>query len=111
MGPVVLVLCTVPEAAALPLVDALLAERLIACANLLGPLRSRYRWQGAIQDSTETLLLLKTMPHLLAGLRAAIVARHPYEVPEVLEFTAAGGLDRYLQWVAGAVRPPAGGGQ
>lgn len=100
---IAIVLCTVPCEKAAALADALLDERLIACANLIGPLESRYRWRGAIETGREILLLMKTRRELAARLRARIVELHEYEVPEILEFEA-GGLPAYLQWVADECR-------
>ncbi|MEM7202000.1 MAG: divalent-cation tolerance protein CutA [Planctomycetota bacterium] len=97
---VALVLCTVPEAEARGLVDQLLAERRIACANLLGPVSSRYRWEGRVEESREVLLVLKTTVAATPALRQRIGELHSYDVPEVLEFHADGGLPAYLQWVA-----------
>ena len=97
--PVYLVLCTVPEPDTRRLVDCLLEERHIACANLLGPVESRYRWEGRLETSREILLLMKASSSALEGLRGRIAALHPYEVPEVLEFEASSGLPAYLAWV------------
>ena len=97
--PVYLVLCTVPEPDARGLVDRLLEERHIACANLLGPVESRYRWEGKLETSREILLFMKTRRSALEGLRGRIAALHPYEVPEVLEFHSESGLPAYLAWV------------
>ena len=99
---VYLVLCTVPEEQARDLADCLLEEGRIACANLLGPVESRYRWQGSLEVSTEILLLMKTAASTLAGLRLRIAELHPYEVPEILEFRAESGLPAYLAWVTAA---------
>ena len=99
---VVLVLCTVPEQEAAALADRLLEERLVACVNFVGPVRSRYRWEGALEESRETLLLMKTTSVLRASLRSRIVELHSYAVPEVLEFEADSGLPAYLGWVADA---------
>lgn len=96
---IAVVLCTVPCDKAAALADALLGEQLIACANLIGPFESRYRWRGTIETGREILLLMKTPRELTGQLRARIVELHEYEVPEVLEFEADG-LPAYLQWVA-----------
>jgi periplasmic divalent cation tolerance protein len=98
------VLCTAPAERAGPIGAALLAEGLCACVSELGPLRPRYVWQGKVEEAVEVLLLIKTRSDLVAALRQRIVALHPYQVPEVLEFAAAGGLPAYLEWVAASVR-------
>lgn len=99
MTGVRVVLCTVPQAQARALADTLLSEHLVACVNFLGPLTSRYVWQGAIEEASEVLLLMKTSALRVAALRARLVALHPYDVPEVLELPVEGGHAAYLQWV------------
>ena len=79
---------------------ALVDERLAACANVLGPIRSIYRWQGAVEDATEHLLLLKARAADLAALEAEVRARHSYDVPEVLALPIRGGSAAYLAWLA-----------
>ncbi len=96
---VVLVLCTVPEAEADALSDALLTEGLVACVNFVGPLRSRYIWKGAIEESHEVLLVMKTAATTAPRLRTRIAELHSYDVPEVLEFETDAGLSSYLRWV------------
>lgn len=106
---VVVVLCTVPEGSARELVDLLLDQRLIACAQLVGPVCSRYRWQGAIEEAREILLVLKTRASCAGALREAIARAHPYRVPEVLELPVSGGLDAYLAWVGAETRATGAG--
>ncbi len=101
-----LVLTTVADAdAATALVAALLAERLIACGTCLPGARSLYRWQGAVADEPETVLLLKTTPERLPALEAAFARLHPYEVPELLAFPVSRGSAAYLAWLGDAVAP------
>lgn len=93
--------CTCPDrAVADRLAEALVAEGLAACVNVVPGLHSVYRWQGAIERSDETLLLIKTMRAGLPALSARIVELHPYELPEVVAVEVAGGLSAYLDWVA-----------
>lgn len=96
-----LVLTSLPdEASALALADALVDERLAACVNVLAPCRSIYRWQGAMETATEIPLLIKTTAARYAALEAAIRARHPYELPEIIAVPIAHGLPEYLDWLA-----------
>jgi len=93
--------CTCPDRpVADRLAEALVAERLAACVNVVPGLHSVYRWQGAIERSDETLLLIKTTRAGLPALSARIVELHPYELPEVVAVEVAGGLSAYLDWVA-----------
>jgi periplasmic divalent cation tolerance protein len=95
-----IVLCSCADtSSAQTLAHGLVEDRLAACVTLLPGARSIYRWQGVIEQADEVLLLIKTTHARLPALQAAIVARHPYELPEVLAVTAGSGLDRYLDWV------------
>ncbi|NMC19443.1 MAG: divalent-cation tolerance protein CutA, partial [Thermogutta sp.] len=58
-------------------------ERLAACVQLIGPIRSVYRWQGNVESGEEWLLLLKTDGESWPRLQERIAALHPYEVPEI----------------------------
>ena len=92
------------EASAHALATALVGERLAACVNVLAPCRSVYRWQGAIENATEIPLLIKTTAVRYAALEAAIRARHPYELPEIIAVPIAHGLPEYLDWVVAETR-------
>ena len=103
---VLLCLCTCPDdEAATRLAEALVGERLAACANILPGLRSVYRWQGAIQRDAETLLLIKTTADRYPALQARLPELHPYELPELVAVEVADGLPGYLRWVADATGP------
>ena len=96
-----LVLTNLPDqASAQALATTLVTERLAACVNLLAPCRSIYRWQGAIESAEEVPLLIKTTSERYAALEAAIRARHPYELPEIIAVPVDQGLPEYLAWVA-----------
>ncbi len=99
-GAVVQVLVAVPSTAlAARLSHTLLERRLCACAQTLGPMTSRYRWQGKVESAREWLVVLKTRRPLLAALEAAIRSLHPYAVPEILVVPVTHGLDAYLAWL------------
>lgn len=94
------VLCTCPdEAAALEIAKALLAQRLAACVNRVPGVRSMYLWDGQLHDDAEVLLVIKTRKDLFPALEAAIRARHPYEVPEIIGLPVSSGAAPYLDWV------------
>jgi periplasmic divalent cation tolerance protein len=80
----------------------LVEERLVACANVVGPIRSIYRWQGAIEDASEHLLVLKARAADVPSLEARVQALHSYDVPEVLALPVAAGGAKYLTWLAEA---------
>jgi periplasmic divalent cation tolerance protein len=100
-----LVLTNLPDdASAHALATALVTERLAACVNVLAPCRSVYRWRGEVENATETPLLIKTTAERYAALEAAIRARHPYELPEIIAVPVAHGLPEYLDWVVTETR-------
>ena len=77
----------------------LVDERLAACVNIVGPMRSVYRWRDAIEEDTEFLLLIKTRAPLVARVERRVIELHSYEVPEVLAIVPAGGSAGYLAWL------------
>jgi periplasmic divalent cation tolerance protein len=105
MTDALVVLVTTPSAeqAAL-LARSLVEERLAACGNVLPAIRSIYRWEGALHDDEEALLVLKTTRDRLEALREAVLRLHPYRVPEVLALPVEGGNAAYLAWIVEATR-------
>src|SRR5712691_5947975 len=85
------------------LVTALLADRLIACGTLLPGARSIYRWEGAVSEESEVVVLLKTDVSRWEALCRAVGEWHPYEVPELLALPVDRGLDLYLSWLTSEV--------
>ena len=99
-GGIVQLLLSVPDAqVGTRIADAVLGSGLCACVQTLGPVTSRYRWKGRIEQAQELLLFLKTRADRVEALEKEILRHHPYEVPEILLFPASGGLEAYLEWV------------
>ncbi len=95
-----IVLCTVPEeATAERLGRGLVEARLAACVNVLGPVRSFYRWEGEVQDDRELQLVIKTRAARFEALTAWLTREHPYEVPEILALAVSEGGAPYLAWL------------
>ena len=92
-----------PEEAA-RLGRTLVEERLAACASLLPALESIYRWQGKIESSAETLLLLKTAIDRLPALEARLHELHSYQTPEFVVLAIESGSHPYLAWLEGSLR-------
>ena len=102
-----LVLTNLPDAAsANALAEHLVSARLAACVNILAPCRSVYRWQGKVETAEEVPLLIKTDAARYGELEAAIRARHPYELPEIVAVPICRGLPAYLDWLAAETTPP-----
>ena len=94
-----LVLTTAPEKAAERIARALVEERLCACAQVLPPMRSVYRWKGKVEDAEERLILLKTDEAHLARLEGRLAELHPYEVPEFVAMDVAHASATYSSWL------------
>jgi periplasmic divalent cation tolerance protein len=84
---------------------ALLDERLVACVTVLPGARSLYRWQGAIADEREVVVLMKTLAATWDALLARLLALHPYETPECVATRVEAGSPAYLAWLAAALQP------
>jgi len=83
----------------------LLEKRLAACVNLVAGARSLYRWQGAIEEAAECLLIIKSRQNLWEELRAEIQRLHSYEIPEVLLLAIEDGSPAYLNWLNEELAP------
>jgi periplasmic divalent cation tolerance protein len=79
--------------------QALVGERLAACVNLIAPLTSIYRWQGAVERASEVLLVIKTRRASAARLIARLGELHSYEVPEAIVLPITAGSRPYLDWL------------
>lgn len=79
---------------------ALLEQRLAACVQTLGPIVSRYRWQGELEREREWQCLAKTEASLYGEVETAICAVHSYEEPEILAIPVLAGSGGYLGWVS-----------
>lgn len=101
---VMVVLTTVgSEDDAVRLAQALVERRLVACVNVLPGVRSIYRWQGAVQDDRELLLLAKTTAARLSEVSDALAELHPYDVPEVVALEAEMVAPSYAAWLRDCV--------
>lgn len=77
----------------------LLEKKLAACCNIVKDVRSLYWWQGKIEDSPETLLVIKSRRELFRELVAAVKALHSYSVPEIVMLPIVEGSEDYLRWL------------
>jgi len=101
-----LVLCTCPEGeVAKSLAQALVTEHLAACVNILPGLVSVYVWQGTLESSPESMLLIKTERQAYPKLEARLRELHPYELPEIIALDIERGLPDYLNWISQCLIP------
>ena len=94
------VLCTTPDAdTAGHIAEVLVMEKLAACVNIVPGITSVYRWQGAVENANEVLLLIKTDTGAWPRLEARIRSLHPYELPEIIAVPIEKGQQDYLNWM------------
>jgi len=86
-------------------VRALLEERLIACGNVVPGIRSLYRWENAIADEREVLVVMKTRKQDWAALLSRLHELHPYGTPECLAVRVAAGAPKYMAWLEASLAP------
>ena len=105
----VILVTTGSEELAVSIARALVSERLAACVNVVGPVRSIYRWRDAVNDDREYLLVIKTRATLYMKVETRVRELHSYEVPEVLALNADRGSPPYIKWLldsTGPIRAP-----
>ena len=100
-----LAVCTAPDSVTESLVRTLVEERLVACGNIVPGVRSIYRWQGAVEESAEALIIFKTTAEAWPQLKERLAQLHPYDVPELLLVTIDDGYAPYLNWVEESTQP------
>jgi periplasmic divalent cation tolerance protein len=87
------------EEQAASIARALVGDRLAACVNIIGPVRSIYRWRDAVEDDREFLLVIKTRAALYLKVERRVRQMHTYEIPEVISLPLDRGSPPYLKWI------------
>ncbi|MBT5107761.1 MAG: divalent-cation tolerance protein CutA [Rhodospirillaceae bacterium] len=87
------------EAEARRIGRALIEARLAACVNIHGRVQSLYRWDGAIQEDTEVVLIAKTRESLVRDLTEKVLTLHSYDCPCIVAMPVSGGNPAFLNWV------------
>jgi periplasmic divalent cation tolerance protein len=82
-------------------------DRVAACANILAPIESTYRWKGAVEREQEVSLVLKTRAELFEAVAACVKALHPYEVPSIVATELPHIEAAYAAWLSEETRKPA----
>jgi periplasmic divalent cation tolerance protein len=88
------------------LAGLLIERELAACVQILPPMISIYRWQGAVERASEVLLLIKTTCSAYPRLETTIKENHPYQTPEIIALPVEAGSGDYLSWLAASVKTP-----
>lgn len=96
---IIVVLVTAPRPEAKAIARGLVERRVCACVNVIADIHSTYRWDGAVQEDSESLLVIKTTRGRFDDLKAAVDELHSYDVPEVLALPTAAANAAYAAWV------------
>ena len=96
---VIMVTCVSKEEAR-KISERLLTKRLIACANILPKIESRFWWKGKLDSAAELLVTMKTVRSNFKKIEAQIRRVHSYEVPEIIAVPIVAGSKDYLDWIS-----------
>ncbi len=96
---IIVLVTTANKMEAEKVVSHLLNDQLIACANIIGPVTSIFRWSGSIDRAEEYLLFMKSKKDLFSRLTEAVKTIHSYKVPEILALPITDGSATYLEWL------------
>jgi periplasmic divalent cation tolerance protein len=101
---IVVMVTTANKEEAEKIAQRLLEAKLIACANIFGPVQSRFLWSGKIDVAEEYLVIMKSRRDLFGKLSETVKALHSYEVPEIIALPLVAGSKAYLSWLAGCLQ-------
>lgn len=85
--------------------DAVVADRLAACANILPGMHSVYHWQGKIEEADETVIIFKTRATLFQAVEARVKELHKYSSPCIVALPVEAGHQPYLDWIMAETKP------
>lgn len=85
--------------------QALVEQKLAACANMVRGIQSIFFWEGKVCNENEILLLIKTRTDLFESIVTEVKRLHSYTVPEVIALPILKGSDDYLRWIRESTRP------
>ena len=98
--PVVLYITVPNREEGLRIGRALVEEKLAACANVIDGLTSIFRWEGAVQEESEALLIAKTDRNLVDAASDLVKLEHSYDCPCVVALPIIGGNQDFIGWIS-----------
>jgi periplasmic divalent cation tolerance protein len=101
---IIALVTTASKAEAEKISQSLLEAKLVACANIVGPVVSHFHWGEKVERAEEFLLLMKSRSDLFEKLSQAVAALHSYEVPEIIALPIVAGSKAYMDWLATSLR-------
>lgn len=103
-SPVTVYVTCADDAEARRIADVLVAERLVACVNILGACTSVFRWEGQVAAEGEVVFVAKSGLHLASALTETVVAHHSYDVPCVTFLPIVAGNPAYIDWLHSEIK-------
>jgi periplasmic divalent cation tolerance protein len=85
--------------------DAVVKDRLAACANIIPGMRSIYHWEGKIEEADETVVIFKTRATLFPAVEARVKELHKYSAPCIVALPLEAGSQPYLDWIMAETKP------
>jgi periplasmic divalent cation tolerance protein len=105
MASILVLMTASSEDEARKIAQLLLEKHLIACANILGPVESRFWWREKIEVAKEYYVLMKSDEKLFKKLSETIKKMHSYDVPEILAVPIVKGWQQYFRWLKASLKP------
>lgn len=100
-----IILSTTPNIGeAKTIADVLVTKKLAACVNIIPQVISVYEWENAVQNDTETLMVIKTSDEMADRVKEEILKLHSYTLPEIVYLDSTGGHSEYEKWVLNQVK-------
>jgi periplasmic divalent cation tolerance protein len=100
---VVIFVTAAGEEEALGMARSLVGKKLAACCSLVRGVRSVYRWDAAVEESEEVLMMIKTSRDAFPALEAELRRLHSYATPEIIALPVVAGSAPYLKWIDASV--------
>lgn len=82
-----------------------IGEKLAFCTNIISNCNSIYRWKGKIEESSETIIIIKTLPHLVNKLIREIKKLHTYQMPEIVSWKIDDVSPEIVKWASDELKP------
>ena len=87
------------------IIDLLLEQRLVSCCQI-STIRSKYHWQGKIEETDEYQVKMKSKKELYNEIEKVILSNHSYKTPQIVYYEISGGYKDYLDWIDNETREP-----
>lgn len=79
--------------------NAVMTQKLAACANITPSIESVYWWKGKLESTQEALLTFKTRAQHWPMIQSVIKKNHSYDIPCILSFPFEDGEKNFLAWI------------